>query len=66
MSAKELIKQYIKDKGIKLTSISERSNMSLSKLSALLTGRQKIYLDDFITICTVLEVDPSFFLNTKS
>lgn len=60
------IKKYLKSKGIKQSFISEKTGIPLVTLNAALNGNRKIQVDEYFSICDVLNVDLDFFRNKKS
>ena len=60
------LKKTIKDKDIKYRTLAKELNMPLSKLSKILNGKQKMYLDDYLRLCTFLKVDIKEFIKNKT
>lgn len=52
----EAIKSYLKDNGITQTFISSKTGIKMPILSAMLSGKRKIYAEEYLAICKVLEV----------
>ena len=68
MDIQEKLGEYIYDKGIKLTWISEKVmeldpgvNFTDKKLSASLLGNRRLTLVEFFLICNVLNVNSDMF-----
>ena len=55
------INQIVEQRGIKQTYIAEKTGWSNDKVSKLLRGVQKITAEDFLTLCSVLDLNPSDF-----
>lgn len=49
-------------KGITQTYVSEKTGISNNKLSRFEKGQQKLYYDEFLKVCKVLEVNPNKFI----
>ncbi len=56
------IRQYIENNGIKKKYVSEAAGIPLSAFSQMCQGRQKITVQQYFTICDVLNVTPQEFL----
>lgn len=54
----EILKEYIKEKGIKQSFIAEKIEMSPQVLGQLLNGQRKIEVSEYFKICNVIEMDP--------
>ncbi len=61
MNINARINQIVEQKGIKQTYIAEKTGWSNDKVSKLLRGAQKITAEDFLTLCSVLDLNPSDF-----
>lgn len=57
------IKDYLDDKCIKNNFICKGLNMSIRKVSYMVNGLQKIYVSDYLRLCKLLNVKPSYFLD---
>jgi lambda repressor-like predicted transcriptional regulator len=55
------LSKYIKDKGIAITTISEKTNLNYNTLYSSLAGSRKLRADEFLLICNFIEVDPKKF-----
>lgn len=57
-----LIGEYVQGKGIALLAISKSTGIAYDKLRrSLRTGNRALRLDEFLKICSFLEVDPMRF-----
>lgn len=54
----EILKEYIKEKGIKQSFIAEKIEMSPQILGQLLNGQRKIEVSEYFRICNAIEMDP--------
>lgn len=55
------IKLYLASRGITQAFIVEKTNISASKLSAMLNGDRKILAEEYFLICKALNVQYDFF-----
>ncbi len=53
---RDFIVDYISSHGIKQTYISEKTGISKAAISSMLMGKRKILADEFISICSVLDI----------
>lgn len=58
MTPEQWLSAQIKEKGIKQTFIAEKAGIPEKRLSATLTGRRKIKVDEFVSVCIVAGIDP--------
>lgn len=63
MKVYEKIKKYMDDNGIKQNYVAEKIGIAENTLSQKLTGKSKLYADEFVSIILVLGVDPNYFMN---
>ncbi len=56
------IKQYLDDKGIKYSFLSEKADMPMNVLSPLLNDKRKIEVNEYLSICQALGVPLEKFL----
>lgn len=56
------IKKVIKEKGMTYREIAKELKMPLSKLSKILNGNQKMYINDYLSMCKLLGVSINFFV----
>lgn len=63
---RENVKEYMAEKGIKQKSIAEKIGMNPNSFSAMLSGKRKLYVDEYIVICKALEVDPAQLLKGET
>lgn len=55
------IKEYIKKRGIRQTFLQRLLGISPSSCSAMLNGKRGISVDEYFTICNVLNVPLDYF-----
>lgn len=61
MRINEMFNKIVTERGIKQTYIAEKTGWSNDKVSKLLRGALKMTAEDFLTLCSVLDLDPSDF-----
>lgn len=66
MNVEKAIKEYLVSNGIKQTSVAERCSWTKQRLNAILTGKQKINVDDYGAICEAVGVPYDFFYNAAA
>ena len=59
------IKNYLDEKGITQSFISEKTGMKPPILSATLAGKRKLLAVEYIGICKALGVSADYFANKK-
>ena len=59
------VAEYIRKMGIKQTVICEKTGISVSALSAMLTNRRKMTADEFEKICIAIRKSPNDFMVVK-
>lgn len=57
MKAYQIIRKYMKDNGIRLSYVSERTGMDRELLQRSLNGKRTLKADEFLKICTCLSLD---------
>lgn len=57
MKANEIIKDYLTNNGIKQKFVAERAGIPPELFRRSLDGSRKIPADEFVAICTVLDLD---------
>lgn len=60
------LSKYIKDKGISISSISQKTKISIGKLYSSLSGSRALRADELVMICQVIEKDPFDFFTLKN
>ena len=66
MSINQKLNDYIEENGIKQIHIAQKTGMSADTISKILNGNRRILADEFLLICSVLEIDANIFRNQKS
>lgn len=60
-----MIKEHLEKRGITQAHISRETGIETSKLNLALNGGRRLSLDEYATICGVLEVNTDFFLKPR-
>lgn len=50
------IKEYINQKGLKLGAVANRAGIPLNTFSAMVNGKRKITVEEYVRICAALGV----------
>jgi plasmid maintenance system antidote protein VapI len=66
MQVHEKVKEYIDEHFLKQTAIARAAGMSVSTFNAMINGKRKMYAEDLMAICKVLNVSANFFINAES
>lgn len=67
MSTHEMVRAYIDEHGLCRKYIAANMGISDSKLSQLLNGKRRMTVDDYMTLCQAIAVDPrTFFVPTSA
>ena len=53
---REFLVNYIDDRGIKQSFVSEKTGLTADTVSKILGGRRKILADEFLSICRALDI----------
>lgn len=59
---REKIAKYLKEKGIKQDYVAKQAGLSSNAFSALVNGKRNLDVEEYIKICTALEVSCDFFM----
>lgn len=60
------IKEYLSNKGISQTFVSNKTGIPISTLNAALNGNRKILAEEYFLICQVLEVPLDTFVDEQT
>ncbi len=63
MAVENKLSEFIESKGISKQFISDKSGVDYQTLCRCLREKQPLKADEFLAICSVLEIDPRNFLN---
>lgn len=61
MVTSKKIKKYLKEKGIKQTTIAKKTQIPINIFSNMINGKRKITIEEYSKICNALEVNFAFF-----
>lgn len=64
MNIVDKLNGYINQNGIKNTYISQKTGLTIETISEILNGDRRILADEFLLICTALDIDPNIFRNS--
>ncbi len=62
---KERIKALLKQKNMNMSDLSQESKMSKAKISKVINGEQNIKLDDLLSICYAMGINPASLISTN-
>ena len=57
------LKNFLDDKGLKQKCVAQKTGIQETVLSAILSGKRKCTLDEYIKICLVLDVPFTTFID---
>lgn len=66
MSAAEVIKNALKEKGMSYSFISEKTGIKIDAISRSLLGKRRLPADEMIAICKAAQIDASLLYNNKT
>ena len=58
MTPEEMIRNAVKDRGMTIKAVSDRSGVKYSLLQPSLQGRRELRADEYLKLCACLELDP--------
>lgn len=58
MDIRDVLKAQIDEKGLKQCAVARKAGMRESQLSAILSKRRKLAIDEMFTICRLIDVKP--------
>lgn len=61
MNINKQLNDYVNRNGIKQIYISQKTGLSPDTISKILNGNRKILAEEFLLICTALNIDPNMF-----
>lgn len=61
MTINEMLNDYVNKNGIKQVHIAQKTGIAVNIISKMLKGNRKIQADEFLRICTALNIDPNIF-----
>lgn len=59
------IKDYLDEKGIKYTYISEKTGLGMNIISPLLNGKREIKATEYFSICAALDLPLEYFADQE-
>lgn len=61
MTTEKKLDNYIQEKGIKIKYVAEKAGIKYQRLQTSLNETRRLRIDEFLAVCSVLEVDPCLF-----
>lgn len=62
----DAMRKYIRDNGVKQGYIARRAGLTDAKISLLLSGKQKMNVDEYYDLCSAMGVKPGMFLTEQT
>lgn len=62
MNVTSNINKYLVGKGIRKSYVAERTGITANALNLSLNGKRKLFIDEYVRICDVLEVPYDYFI----
>lgn len=59
------LNKYVADNGIKQVYIAQKTGLTADTVSKILNGSRRILADEFLLICTALDIDPNMFRRNR-
>lgn len=66
MNIVDKLNEYITKHQIQQTFIVQKTGLTTETVSEILNGSRRILADEFLLICTALEIDPNIFRNRSA
>lgn len=66
MSINKRLNEYVVENGIKQVYIAQKTGLTADTVSKMLKGNRRILADEFLLICTALDIDPNIFREKKA
>lgn len=66
MSINERLNIYVNENGIKQVHIAQKTGLTPDTISKMLKGSRRILADEFLLICSALDIDPNIFRNKSA
>lgn len=60
------IKKYLIDNGLKFSAVADKAKIPLQTFSAMINGKRRIVVEEYIDICRALDVDLDKFVTQAS
>ena len=62
MRVYEKIRDYLENRGLNHVAVAEKAGISKVTFSAIMNGKETLYVDDLRAICLALNVSPEMFI----
>ena len=66
MTINEWLNAYVSENGIKQIYIAQKTGLTPDTVSKILNGSRGILADEFLLICSALNIDPNVFRNRSA
>lgn len=65
MTPEQMIENTIKEKGMTIQAVCNKTGVSYSRLQPSLRGRRELRANEYLELCAVLELDPRGYLKEE-
>ena len=66
MNPQIFIKSAIKESGMTMKAVSQKTNIKYAILEACVNGRREFRADEYLTLCSFFHLDPIGFMQGKA
>lgn len=66
MTVSENIRSYLEEKGIKFSTVADKTGMRRDSFTGCMSGKRKITVDEYVRICAVLDVPLDQFVKNSA
>lgn len=66
MNIVEKLNEYVIENDIKQIYIAQKTGLDENAVSDMLNGNRRLLADEFLLICTSLDIDPNIFRNKSA
>ena len=66
MNINQKLNEYLTENGIKQCFVAQKTNIPKDIVSKILKGDRRILADEFLKICSALNIDPNIFRDQKA
>lgn len=66
MNLAKKLNDYVNENDIKQIYIAQKTGLAEDTVSQMLNGNRRILADEFLLICTALNIDPNIFRNRSA
>lgn len=65
MTINEQLRNYIEENGLRINFLAEKCGIHEKKFYRLISGKQKMTVEEYEQICKGISVDPGYFFKQK-